>query len=354
MSSKAGGTPTDEELPGDTGPEDRAKHELTQWLENHGGEVYWEKRNAFDYPTFYIEDTTEKPDLLVEIGDVVLAVETKSGRSKAEVYDAAPQVQGYWFNYLRPNNLYVVDSGDRQLDIDGFVTATKHSIDGHLFPIPDESLLPPSTFSNGRKFAIESGFIPPLEYNMTEQHVRMLWRRGETSRRDERCCYRVAAFDGARTRLGQRTGTGCVMDTRQAAGMEAIFVSKIPEEFTDRNITTLDRVETADFSNFGVYCPNCATSICQLGTDAVGGFEAICPGCSSALYTASAVAVADWYASWTEDGEGNDIGKQRHDAVSKKHLRAAVRDSWSGMPDGVTASLSKPGVRRDWEWPDEE
>lgn len=109
----------------------------------------------------------------------MLAVETKSGRSKSEVYDSAPQIQGYWFNYLRPDNLYVVDSGERMLSVDGFVTATKHSIDGHLFPIPDESLLPPSTYSDGREFAIENGFIPPLEYNMTEQHVRMLWRRAK-------------------------------------------------------------------------------------------------------------------------------------------------------------------------------
>lgn len=169
-------TPDDTDGTTDIGPEDRTKRKLTQWLENHGATVYWEKRNAFSYPTFYVKDTAEKPDLLVELDGEVLAVETKSGRSKAEVYDARTQLRGYWFNYVQPDNLYIVDGGDRQLDIDGFVTATKHSIDGHLFPIPDESLLPPSTYSDGRKFAIEQGFIPPLEYNMTEQHVRSLWR----------------------------------------------------------------------------------------------------------------------------------------------------------------------------------
>lgn len=160
----------------DINPEDRAKRTLTQWLEQHGANVYWEKRNAFDYPTFYVKNTSEKPDLLVEIDGEVLAVETKSGRSKSEVYDARTQLRRYWFNYLQPNNLYIVDGGDRQLDVGGFLTATKHSVDGHLFPTPDESLLPPSTYSDGRQFAIESGQIPPLEYNMTEQHVRSLWR----------------------------------------------------------------------------------------------------------------------------------------------------------------------------------
>lgn len=160
----------------DVGPEDRAKHALTQWLQDHGAEVYWEKQNPFSYPTFYIENTTEKPDLLVEIDGTVLAIETKSGRSKAEVYDAADQLIGYWFKNMSPDNIYVVDSGDRMLEVDVFVTATKHSIDGHLFPAPDETLLPPSTFSDGREYAIEQGWIPPLEYNMTEQHVRMLWR----------------------------------------------------------------------------------------------------------------------------------------------------------------------------------
>lgn len=174
--SRAGSGP-DAGTDADINPEDRTKHTLTQWLTDHGATVYWEKSNAFDYPTFYIENTSEKPDLLVEIDGAAIAIETKSGRSKAEVYDAAPQLQGYWFNHLQPDNIYVVDGGGRAVEIDGFVTATKHSIDGHLFPIADESLLPPSTYSDGREFAIESGWIPALEYNMTEQHVRMLWRR---------------------------------------------------------------------------------------------------------------------------------------------------------------------------------
>lgn len=124
-------------------------------------------------------------------------------------------------------------------------------------------------------------------------------------------------------------------------------------KFADRNIATLDEVESANFHSFSVHCPHCATSICQLSTEAVSGFEAVCPGCGSALFLASTVAVADWYAYWTEDDEDTDVGKRRFETVNEEHLRDAIRESWAEMDDEVTRSLKHADTATTWEWADE-
>lgn len=160
----------------DIGPEDEAKEVLTEWLENHGATVYWEKRNDFSHPTFHIEGEQRKPDLLVDFEQdgISIAVETKDGSSKSNIYDAAPQLRHYWVRYVRDEQSYVADGVE--LSIDGFVTATQHSIKGHLFEPEVESLLHPGGYSSGRIRAIDMGELPRLEFNMTEQHIRSIWR----------------------------------------------------------------------------------------------------------------------------------------------------------------------------------
>lgn len=171
-------------------PEDAAKVRVSEWVEDHGADVYWEKRNGAGYQTFHINDETDsaqKPDLVVDFGDRVFAVEMKHGNEKSVVYNALLQNQRYFMRYLTHEQTYIC--GATAMDIDGFLTGTRHSLEGRLFPAEYEVQLTREDFSDGRIRAIQNEQLPQTEYAMTEQHVRTLWRvkdktEGEESTRN--------------------------------------------------------------------------------------------------------------------------------------------------------------------------
>lgn len=169
---------SDAESPSAPGPEHQEKHRVSQWLESHGATVYWEERNNWGYPTFRIKRGTyiaqSKPDLVAEIDNIGIAAEFKSYKSKSNVYDSLIQLRGYWFDHTFHEQEYVCDG--TPVEITGFVTTTGNSITGHLFRGSDEDILPPEDYGRGRLGAINRGDLPPREWNMTEQHVRCLWR----------------------------------------------------------------------------------------------------------------------------------------------------------------------------------
>lgn len=165
------------------GPEDEAKHTITEWLQEHGADVYWEKSNPFDYPTFKIENERSKPDLLIEIDGVTIAAEMKDASHSKNVYDATLQLHDYWLRYVSHNHQYVADG--TPVDIDAFVTGTQYSMKGHLFVPWREQCHNPYGHGNGRSRAIEMGDLPPTEYNMTEQHIRLLWRLAKKAEIDQ-------------------------------------------------------------------------------------------------------------------------------------------------------------------------
>lgn len=159
------------------GPEHRAKHELTQWLESHGATVWWEETNPWDYPLFTIDRASDAggvPDLVVEFGTAVLVVEFKTGGSVGEVYDALTQLHGYWAEHIAHDQQFIV--GSRTVKIDGFVTASKHSPEGRLFPRYAEVLQPYCDMDESRQWCADADILPDAEYRMTEQHTRTLWR----------------------------------------------------------------------------------------------------------------------------------------------------------------------------------
>lgn len=160
-------------------PEDAAKHELTEWLQQDGLTVYWEKDNAFNYPTFRIENVRERPDLVIEGEDITVAVEMKDASSKSNVYDSLFQLHRYWRHYSTDAHQYVAEG--RPIDIDGFVVGTQYSLSGHLYENDVETILPAENYGDGRKRAIRIGELPSCEYNMTEQFIRLLWRGAKRS-----------------------------------------------------------------------------------------------------------------------------------------------------------------------------
>lgn len=174
--------------------EHKTKHELTTWLRNHGAGVIWEESNAWGHPTFHIErdrvddrgeyandreedDDSDRggcPDLILLLDGKTFVVEYKTGDSVSQVYDARPQLLGYWLEHVRNEQQYMV--GDTTLQIDGFLTATSHTPAGRLFPRDVEVRLDYAHMDSGRQSCYEWTQLPPAEYRMTEQHIRSLWR----------------------------------------------------------------------------------------------------------------------------------------------------------------------------------
>jgi hypothetical protein len=163
------------------GPEHRAKHQLTQWLEGHGASVWWEEGNAWDYEQFSIRrdsDTGGIPDLIIEIDDFTFVAEFKSGERVGQIYDALLQLHGYWAEHLTTNQTFYV--GGRSVEVDGFLTASKHSRFGRLFPrYAEEAKETLEDMDESRASCVKYGQLPPTEYRMTEQHVRVLWRQAK-------------------------------------------------------------------------------------------------------------------------------------------------------------------------------
>lgn len=163
------------------GPEHAAKHELTDWLKSHGATVWWEETNVWDHCQFTIRrdaDTGGIPDLIVEIDGRVFVIEFKTGDSVGQIYDSLLQLHGYWVEHLVNNQTFIV--GGRSVDVDAFLTASKHSRFGRLFPRhAEEAKSTLDSADEGRASAIKYGQLPPVEYRMTEQHIRILWRKAK-------------------------------------------------------------------------------------------------------------------------------------------------------------------------------
>lgn len=165
----------------DAGPEHTAKHDVTEWLTDHGADVWWEESNPWGHSQFSIERETPYggvPDLLVEIDGRVFVIEFKPADSVGQVYDSLIQLHGYWMEHLSREQTYI--AGGESVEVDGFLTASKHSRFGRLFPAYAESEKQTvEDMDEGRRSCYQYGQLPPAEYRMTEQHVRTLWRLGK-------------------------------------------------------------------------------------------------------------------------------------------------------------------------------
>jgi len=160
----------------DAGPEHTTKHELTEWLDDHGAGVLWEESNPWGHPTFEIERDGDGgvPDLVVLLDGKTFVVEYKTGDAVGQVYDSLPQLLGYWLEHIQTDQRYM--AGGTELRIDGFLTATANSHAGRLFPRYAEKRQDHLDMDDTRQKVHELGQLPPAEYRMTEQHVRTLWR----------------------------------------------------------------------------------------------------------------------------------------------------------------------------------
>lgn len=155
-------------------PETRTKRGLSEWLNGHGIDVAGEKRNQFGYDVFHVNENAKKPDMLIQSDDYNIAAETKRGDSKSSTYKALLQNHDYWLDYRTGKTEYRLDG--QLLEIDGFVVANDHSVQGWLFGSDYERLITYGKFGDGRQAAVDIGELPPSEGSMSEQFTRIQWR----------------------------------------------------------------------------------------------------------------------------------------------------------------------------------
>lgn len=165
------------------GPEHQAKHKISEWLGSHGADVWWEEANKWGHKKFKIVDRAKTggiPDMLVQINGYTFVIEFKVGDSAGNVYDSLIQLHGYWVEQVTTDQTYEIDG--RAVQPDGFLTATKYSRFGRLFhPNIDKTPDRLADFDESRATCCEYGQLPPAEFRMTEQHVRIMWRLGKQS-----------------------------------------------------------------------------------------------------------------------------------------------------------------------------
>lgn len=164
-----------------TGKEHALRQNLTRWIEDSGGVVYWgECPEEYDHPTFSIVsqaglssfgDGGEKedyhPDMIAIFDDYCVVVELKVGAKYKEPMNGAWETFDYWQKYEREKPTYVAE--DNSYTPNSFVLATRCSPYGHLFPAAHEFL-----YEN--EHGPINDDLPKYEGNMTGLLARMLGR----------------------------------------------------------------------------------------------------------------------------------------------------------------------------------
>ncbi len=147
--------------------EEDVKNFISQWLKQFNVHVFWEKKNAWNYPVFKCS-VKEKPDLLIEKQGIFWAIEVKNSSigSKA-IHDALVQTKRYANNTA----MYSINEACFNIIPSGFLIASQNSIKGHLFD--DEEIEP---VSEGRAWAIRTGQLPKREYRETKNLIRIIWK----------------------------------------------------------------------------------------------------------------------------------------------------------------------------------
>lgn len=168
------------------GNEAVVRQKLTEWIEDSGGSVYWDKcPKEEDRKTFSIntqrgleeftddsqEETDEEyyPDMVAVFDDHCIVIEVKVGEEYGNAMEGVWQTFDYWQKYEQEKPRYETDDGSYEPD--SFVLATRCSPYGHLFPANNEFL-----YENEVHESSINECLPKYEGNMTGIVARMLGR----------------------------------------------------------------------------------------------------------------------------------------------------------------------------------
>jgi len=152
----------------------KVKVTLSAWLEPYF-EVYWDRDEGQDYPTFTTKGVNRKPDLFLRsrknpqwfqtLIEVKKADDSRGIKTGSKIID-------YYNNYTQGKTQYFIE--EEKLRPKYFLLGTQKSINGHLYE--RELFAPPPTPGGEREKATEMHLIPKLEYQRTFDLVRTLWK----------------------------------------------------------------------------------------------------------------------------------------------------------------------------------
>lgn len=154
--------------------EDEVYLQLTAWFQNHGIDVFWNKKNNFA-ETFYTRgQTTRKGDLIIEKtfpwGEIVCGVvEVKIERGRD--IRSARKILDYYNDYITGKIRYFIKG--RILEPRYFLVGSKHSVDGKLF-MNDNKLYQKSKKGDDIRKKRPDMF-PQDEYSRTFDFTRSIW-----------------------------------------------------------------------------------------------------------------------------------------------------------------------------------
>jgi len=141
---------------------------LSNWMSHFNIDVWWNQKNEH-YPVFHTKGR-KRSDLLIKSNNNYYVIECKNANHKKNIYDSFFQL----LDYSIDTTVYLINK--KPVITSGFLLATEHSINGHLFDPKYDVLMTMEDFGEGRRFAVNKGEIPKTEYSMTEAICRMLWR----------------------------------------------------------------------------------------------------------------------------------------------------------------------------------
>jgi len=161
-------------------PEEKAELILWDWLKTKGSfvkEVYFNRINNLNAPTFTTSGLNKKPDFIIKIdrgyGIEFCAIEIKDSSSNRNIHDAG-KILYYYKNYTKGKTKYLINA--EEIKINHFVIATENSHLGFLFKDEkdkfDNSNCNTDTWRRTKaKFKTE----PKEEYKLSSMFLRGIW-----------------------------------------------------------------------------------------------------------------------------------------------------------------------------------
>ena len=156
-------------------PEVIAEIILSSWLQSNNIQVWYNRKikELNNKNIFKVQgESKKKPDMIIysQILNKYGAVEIKPGENNKEVRDGMKIVTKYQKEYKEGKTKYYIER--KEININFFVIATKHSKEGHLFN--EEKKVKPHD-EEWHKVLLKTKSEPPEEYDMTKSFLRTLW-----------------------------------------------------------------------------------------------------------------------------------------------------------------------------------
>lgn len=161
-------------------PEEKSEIILWDWFKNNSTyvqEVYFNRTNKINSPTFQIKGGSGKPDLIISFdkgyGIQYIIIEVKNSKDSRNVHDAG-KILRYYEEYIGGESQYFID--DKEIKINHFVIATENSIKGKLFSKDDDMIKNiDNQEDQWRNMNAKYSYIPNQEFIRTSDFQRRLW-----------------------------------------------------------------------------------------------------------------------------------------------------------------------------------